>query len=228
MPLSFSLACALSLYTHVVFHTGFCFPLMEFWRQSRRSHSVSFHHELRVGANAFTQTTTPPHQTLPMPREKENRDRVGEPDKRILQEGTAQFENGSSLFSGQTSENNRWNRPTLFYFFLFRRGNYAGTNRDWSNFPQTTCTNFRDSKRTPPFFFFLTTYQGLTKTEWSLKYRGQYILLDYHYAWLSFRLASTTLALNTCHAVNLQSVRNANKLRTNSTIRWAYGCALIG
>lgn len=36
------------------------------------------------------------------------------------------------------------------------------------------------------------------------------------------------LVLNTCHVVNLQSVRNANILRTSRGIRWAYGCAPIG
>lgn len=155
MPLSFSLACALSLYTHVVFHTGFCFPLMEFWRQSRRSHSVSFHHELRVGANAFTQTTTPPHQTLPMPREKE-RKKTGTGWESLTKEyckrGRRNLKMGVLFFPDKLQKTTDEIDPR--YIFLFRRGNYAGTNRDWSNFPQTICTNFRDSKRTPPFFFY--------------------------------------------------------------------------
>lgn len=122
MPLSFSLACALSLYTHVVFHTGFCFPLMEFWRQSRRSHSVSFHHELRVGANAFTQTTTPPHQTLPMPREKE-RKKTGTGWESLTKEyckrGRRNLKMGVLFFPDKLQKTTDEIDPRYFIFFYF-------------------------------------------------------------------------------------------------------------
>lgn len=104
---------------------------------------------------------------------------MGEPDKRILQEGTAQFENGSSLFPDKLPKTTDETCTFGICIFVFHFGdeNHTGKKQQIIFF-----THLMDSEVL--IYFSLP----LTKTERSLKNTKECNgLLDHRYTRLSFR-----------------------------------------